>query len=66
MKIYSGIRDADGNVPWIDDETGEEGADKDGSLTLNLKYKRVKAQFGGDVNPAMDDEELAILMKGLT
>ena len=28
MKIYSGIEDADRNIPWIDDETGEEGADK--------------------------------------
>lgn len=42
MKIYSGIEDADRNIPWIDDETGEEGADKDGSTTLNLTYGRVK------------------------
>ena len=63
-KIYSGIRDADGNIPWIDDETGEEGADADGSMTLNLKYKRVKAQFAGE--PEVDEEELARMMKALT
>lgn len=45
MKIYSGIKDENGNIPWIDDETGEQGADANGSSTLNLKYKRTVKKF---------------------
>jgi hypothetical protein len=61
MKIYSGIEDTNGNIPWIDNQTGEQGSDKDGSRTLNIEYWRLTAQ--ADSTSATIDDELAALFK---